>query len=160
MCLNVYRVFHMNCLASLIAVLRGQQFINVSVIQFIEDQYEVPHRLRRVLSARNPTGAVLIIIVPIGIQLLSKPRKYLLMIYQRAPYSWVPPHLILLASLLFGIKSVSLLLSSVNISRSHARAMQSVHKFWTFGKVCMGFHEVSESGSVISELRCNPIDRV
>lgn len=154
MCLSVYKVFHINCLASLIAVLRGQQFINVAVSQFIEDHSEVLHRLRHVLSARNPTGTVLIIIVPI-----SKQRKYLLMIYQRTPYSWVPPHLILPASLLFGIKSISLLLSSVNISKSHARAMQNAHKFWTLCKGCVGFHEVSESGSVISGLRCNPIDK-
>ena len=78
MCLNVYRVFHVNCLASLIAVLRGQQFINVTISQFIEDQSEVLHRLRHVLSARNPAGTVLITTVPIGMQLLSKPRKQLL----------------------------------------------------------------------------------
>lgn len=44
------------------------------------------------------------------------------------PYSWIPLCLILPAPLLFGIKSISLLLSSANISKSHAEAMQNEHK--------------------------------
>ena len=80
MCLNVYRVFHINCLTFFIATLRGQRFINVSISQFTEEQFEALQRLGNVLSARNPTCPVLIIIVPAGMRLLSKPRKYLLMI--------------------------------------------------------------------------------
>lgn len=53
MSLNVYRVFHVNCLPFFIVTLRGQRFGNVFISQFIEEQFEALYGLGNVLNAQK-----------------------------------------------------------------------------------------------------------
>lgn len=79
------------------------------------------------LMLRNPTCTVLVITVPAGMRFALKTKKILI---NDLSLLLVSLYLSLLASLLFGSKLISLLLSSVNISKSYANAMQNAHLNW------------------------------
>lgn len=112
------------------------------------------------LMFRNPTCTVLIITIHAVMMLFSNTREYLSLICPFTPYSCIPHCLVLLSSPLFGIRQISLLLSSGNTSQNHMQMHCKVNS--QIGHLAKdgGFHAVSESDSVRSELTHKPVDKL